>query len=607
MKKTKKTQAKTSAKKSVKKQAKVSRAVKKPAKKQGKASTKKSVKKQAKTSAKKSVKKQTKVSGAVEKPAKKHSGLGKKFQFIMKDVRCFAGEQVFEIRPLTFLIGENSTGKTTVLGCLSAIHKLIRENVLPHPPDNKALDLFYNSYFDRLFYDSHLDLNEMPYFMGLFEDVARKPPTQKQKTRFSLGFRTEMEGHQKDTEQIRYMFDFVASQKKNAPIMDHIGIYFKDFSFHCDKKFDKADIEFHSSKSQLFSDSIQDLGTPSLDAYRIEYKNKVFSVANSRVSIADLKADLQANTDYDSLPPDDLFDFLLDSVTCKFVLERLNPDNDYLRAFFSWYDKTDVAGKSPKNPLLLEESLQSKRRSYRADRHSFMEIFKNRPVPLAPVRSKPQRTYEPIWRDPDPEGSDIPVTLLRSSEKPKDWKRLYKKLINFGKASELFSDIEVRRLGTSTGDPFQLKFKIKEGSSNITNIGYGISQTLPILVRLFSGSSDTKDFSPERFFLQQPEMHLHPKAQAALSSLFIESVKTMNKSFLIETHSDYMVDRACIEIRKGNISPDDVSLIYLESRKDGSVRAHNISFDKEGNIKNVPKGYRDFFLKESGSLLGFED
>ena len=52
-----------------------------------------------------------------------------------------------------------------------------------------------------------------------------------------------------------------------------------------------------------------------------------------------------------------------------------------------------------------------------------------------------------------------------------------------------------------------------------------------------------------------------------------------NRSFIVETHSDYMLDRARIEIIRGNIRPEDVSLIYFEP-KGRIVKVHNISFDK---------------------------
>ena len=67
-----------------------------------------------------------------------------------------------------------------------------------------------------------------------------------------------------------------------------------------------------------------------------------------------------------------------------------------------------------------------------------------------------------------------------------------------------------------------------------------------------------------------------------------------------------MIDRARIEIRKGTIRPEDVSLIYLEP-KGRTVKVHNISFDEMANMIGVPKHYGEFFLKETDRLMGFED
>ncbi len=126
-----------------------------------------------------------------------------------------------------------------------------------------------------------------------------------------------------------------------------------------------------------------------------------------------------------------------------------------------------------------------------------------------------------------------------------------------------------------------------------------VSQILPILVRIFRNQS-------AKFLLQQPEVHLHPKGQAELVSLLVNNNKTHKNSFVIETHSDYMINRIRIEIMKGKIKPEDVSLIYLEPAGN-QVKTHNIRFDAQANMINVPDGYRDFFLKESDELLGFMD
>ena len=106
--------------------------------------------------------------------------------------------------------------------------------------------------------------------------------------------------------------------------------------------------------------------------------------------------------------------------------------------------------------------------------------------------------------------------------------------------------------------------------------------------------------------LQQPEVHLHPRAQAELSSLLATLASEGNRAFIVETHSDYMIDRVRIEIRNGTIHPEDVSLIYLEP-KGRVVKVHNISFDKMANMEGVPPHYGEFFLKETKRLMGFRD
>ena len=187
--------------------------------------------------------------------------------------------------------------------------------------------------------------------------------------------------------------------------------------------------------------------------------------------------------------------------------------------------------------------------------------------------------------------------MLLESTLPDEWHYLKQHLDRFGKYSGLFQGIEVKNLGSSKGAPFQLAVKVRGPTVNIADVGYGVSQILPILVNVLDFAV-IRDRSrgrpmPAYFLLQQPEVHIHPRAQAELSSLFAQLASHGNQSFIVETHSDYMIDRARIEIRRGNIKADDVSLIYLEPKKN-IVKVHNIAFDKMGNMIGVPPHFRDF-------------
>ncbi len=484
--------------------------------------------------ASKSAGKSTRKSASNSAPARKSASksASKSVTFSIKNVRCFAETQALKIKPLTFLTGENSTGKTTILGCFHIVSKLIS---------------------DRPVWSGFPDFNREPYEMGSFNDIVRnisngelvsassgkksksKEQKQLETAEFELGLLSEKP-------KAESLIVFKKKTKGEEPSI-------KSITIKAEGDDDDTSLTVDYGKSLI-------TGTSKKDKTSIEFK--------------DLDKDI-INIPY--IPP--------------FILLHL------IRERLSVADKKKKDKKHPSDTIKFLKKFENIVNS----------TFSSFPIiPMAPVRSKPQRTYNHIRESMDPEGKEIPMTLmLLNANAEEKWRKLYSDLLNFGKASGLFSDIIVKRFEKSASGPFQLRFEIKGAKSNIIDTGYGISQILPLLVHIFRAPKKSQ------FLLQQPEVHLHPKAQAELSSLLIQSIKTKKHSFMVETHSDYMVDRARIEIQKGNISPDEVSLIYLEHTKDGSVKAHNISFDKEGNVLNTPPGYRDFFLKETDQVLGFGD
>ena len=197
------------------------------------------------------------------------------------------------------------------------------------------------------------------------------------------------------------------------------------------------------------------------------------------------------------------------------------------------------------------------------------------------------------------------------------WVTLRDNLVDFGRNSGLFSDIKIKRHGKQISDPFQIEVKVHSSSHhNIADVGYGVSQSLPILVDLISAEqmSGSRRQPPHSgsltFMLQQPEVHLHPRGQAALASLFVEFLAQSRKRrrqhrILIETHSDYIIDRLRILVRQSRINHDDVAILYFEPLGK-AVKMHNIHLDSNGNLRGEPPGYRAFFLRETDRLLGFD-
>jgi len=180
---------------------------------------------------------------------------------------------------------------------------------------------------------------------------------------------------------------------------------------------------------------------------------------------------------------------------------------------------------------------------------------------------------------------------------PLQWEKFKEKLVGFGKSSGLFDEIRIISLGKYEGQPFQIEVRKrgnkKKGSwRNLVDVGYGVSQVLPLITELM------RHDAPSLILLQQPEVHLHPSAQAALGSIF--GHLAADRQIVVETHSDFFVNRIRTDLRDQKIplSPSDVSILYFE-RNEIDVHIHSIGIDQQGNITGAPPGYGKFFMEEA--------
>ena len=452
-------------------------------------------------------------------------------KFFLRDVRCFNNEKEFNIRPLTFLIGENSTGKSTILGCFQAIGQYVRR----HP----------------IYERDSIDFNLEPFQMGAFENIVRK--SRPKKKEFALG----LEFSSGSTLKFKLQIILGEQSDRANPVTRKVHLIFND-----------GEIMF------IMDNTAKDNKTFQIKMEEKDSK-KIFTIL---------------------LPEEHPYNFSWQRAWSYIRRELYFRDRRHHRHSSS-REKEETSSPDEKQfyKFIKHKNLDQ---WYRSSFQSFS---------FSPIRSEPQRTYNPVEKPATSSGSEIPVLLRNLNiKKTTDWKKLQEKLREFGEASGLFTDIQVKNLGESLSQPFQLKFKIRNAQpTNLIDVGYGVSQILPILVRIMRADEHSVPNLNNTFLMQQPEVHLHPKAQAALTSLLAKLTKQKNNTFIIETHSDYMIDRARIEIRQGNIKPEDVSLIYLEAQgKD--VEVYNLRFDKQANFKNdPPKSYRDFFLEETHKLLGW--
>lgn len=215
------------------------------------------------------------------------------------------------------------------------------------------------------------------------------------------------------------------------------------------------------------------------------------------------------------------------------------------------------------------------------------------------IRTKPNRTYTPGAESVDGEGSHVPYELAKLWRKrnKSEWEAVQKDIEKFGSAAGMFQDMSVKSFGQTASDPFQLQFASFGPKMNIVDLGYGTSQVLPLLF-----DSSTEPYGTT-FLIQQPEVHLHPRAQAELGQFFVSSFKNKGHNYVLETHSDFIVDRIRLAIRNKQIAVEDVSILFFERRRLENV-IHSIQLNQDGDPISPPESYRSFFIDEQMNLLG---
>lgn len=218
---------------------------------------------------------------------------------------------------------------------------------------------------------------------------------------------------------------------------------------------------------------------------------------------------------------------------------------------------------------------------------------------IAPIRSKPKRTYDEYKLSFTPEGDHTPYLIRRLvGRKGRAATRFLSFIEKTGKESGLFDSIKVKTFGKGSDSPFAVDVIIGGKELRIVNTGYGISQSLPVIVELIAREKGTW------YAIQQPEVHLHPRAQAALGDLFFQLALEEDKRFLIETHSDFIIDRYRLNHRKNKSTNLHSQVLFFERTQTGN-RVHTIGINDNGEYsEDQPQAFRDFFVREQLSLLG---
>ncbi len=127
-----------------------------------------------------------------------------------------------------------------------------------------------------------------------------------------------------------------------------------------------------------------------------------------------------------------------------------------------------------------------------------------------------------------------------------------------------------------------------------TNVGFGLSYALPVIVALLMPSETLS-------LIENPEAHLHPRGQTRLAELAVRAARSGLQVF-IETHSDHFLDGVRIAVHDGMISPSDVAIHYFE-RSNGRTVVSSPCLEENGRLSHWPVGFFDQHEENLARLL----
>ena len=144
------------------------------------------------------------------------------------------------------------------------------------------------------------------------------------------------------------------------------------------------------------------------------------------------------------------------------------------------------------------------------------------------------------------------------------------------------------------GFTFDRKGDVASRRHRATNVGFGLSYALPVILALLSNPSTL-------CLIENPEAHLHPRGQTKLAELAARASKA-GVQVIAETHSDHFMDGVRIAVRDGLIEPEDAAFHYFE-RKGNQTVVTSPQIDSDGRLSSWPIGFFDQHDENLARLL----
>lgn len=487
-------------------------------------------------------------------------------ELYIKDYKAF-DEAKIPIKPITIFLGANSVGKSSIIQLLLLLQQTSKED--------------YKSYKSALkLYGGYVNLGAS---INLFRKQDKTKDLNISFTIKDKDFKTFLK-----TEIFNYFIETFSRIPKYIPIKAFLELRnreinsLKDFEDYLDSLIkvvskEKTATEFvkeiqwflSSSSSIKIIDLTNDNKSGLLklytslekisneikdDIFQFNFKigfnknkliNKDFKLINSKKVIISFNDEKGFSSDY----------FLFEDGENSELKKIVDLNNTIFNLFSRKADLSSTTASIVS--LIIQQAM-------RLAKNEFSENSINY---VSPLRAHPKRYYmldkAKINITLDTLDGDAVADVLKENHslktKVNDWLTNFNLSVNVEEFKEVVHHLKVNQNNLNL---------------DITDVGFGISQVLPVIIQGFLSGNDSTTI------IEQPEIHLHPKMQADLADLFIDIViNSKNKKLIIETHSEYLLKRLRRRISENKISANDVSICLFNpqtSEKSGSINVLEI-------------------------------
>lgn len=494
----------------------------------------------------------------------------------LKNIKAFEDSGEIEIKPLTIFVGENSSGKSSLVRFLPVIAQTFQEDVMTPL-------LFFGKWID---YGNYASVAHN----STDEDLAFEF---KIKTTHILQF---LFGRIK----LEYLKEIYSNMKKNRETRCKVKLFknkrkiqVKSFKIYIGNE-NLFTINFETNKYTIISKYFN-----KINGMKLFFKFNRFIPELDERGFSSLLKDFFKENNFEKF--EEAFKFL-DRNYYYYSSEELLLFEDSLKS-----DEKLII-EDAKN---LREEYETISRMLRGIERYF-ERYSSKLTYIGPFRNDPERVYresESTYKNVGIRGENTSFVLKQSYN---DKTNLLEKVSNWLHTA-LGVKLTIKEVYEN--NLFEIKIKGKnEYEANLIDVGYGISQVLPIISELYRGQeSDLEEEhfrSPRSFYetllIEQPELHLHPKAQSNLAELFVDRIR-QNKKIIVETHSEHLIRKLQVLIANPSIkfSKDDLAIYYIDKEGTGSV-AKKMELNDYGQFLTPwPSGFFDKGAQLNMELLKF--